>query len=183
MTVIVKHVQRDTSVQELLIEYHVCQAVIGRRLPLRLMKPGRPAVLVKRGNTSQMRHNLPASLARPATSAPNLPQLPSRAAALRSTALQRLQLLTLPRQATTPLQLLLPTNRESAKNLARLDSLAWEESSRSASRVQPTSPTLLKIPASPAQRVLLGLTKPQPAPPRPTPSANRVSPALHARKV
>ena len=144
------------------------------------MKPGRPAVLVKRGNISQMRHNLPASLARPATSARNLPQFPSHAGALRSTALQRVPLSTLHYQATTPPRLPPVKDRESINSLARLDLLAWEESSLSASRVQPTSQILLKRPASPAHRVLLEPTKPQPVPPHLTLFVSPVPQVLRA---
>ena len=161
--------RRDINAPEEPTRWHVCLAVIGRRLLLQLELP---AVLAKRVNINPTRHKPPASLVLLATSAPNLPQLPSLAAALLFTVLQRVPLLTLRRRDTTPPQLLLPMKRESANYLARLVSLAWEESSLSASRVLPTSPTLLKVPASPAQRVLPEPTKPQPVPPHPTLSVN-----------
>ena len=88
MTVIVKHAQQVTSAQELLIEYHVCLVVIGKKLLHRPMKLGQPAALAKRANINPMRHKPPASLARPATSAQNLPQLPFNAVALLFTVLQ-----------------------------------------------------------------------------------------------
>jgi hypothetical protein len=159
MTVIVKHAQRDSSAQELLIEYHVCLVVIGRRLLLQPMKLGQPAALATRANINPTRHRPPASRARTAISAPNLPQLPFNVAALLFTALRRAPSSTLQPLAITPPQLLPPMKRESANCLARLVLLVWEESSQSASRVQPTSPTLLKLPASPAHCVPLGPTK------------------------
>ena len=109
-----------------------------------------------------------------------LPSPRSNAVASLFTALQKVRLSTLRLRDTTPPQLPPPTKRESANCLARLVSLVWEESSLSASRVLPTSPTLLEVPASPAQRVPLGPTKLQPAPPQPTPSVKPAPPALRA---
>jgi hypothetical protein len=142
----------------------------------RLMNRENLAIHVWQEGIKEMAERKIVRLALKDTSAPSHPQLQSNAAALLFTVLLRVPLSTLRRQDTTLPQLLPPTKRESANCLARLVSLAWEESSLSASRVLPSSPTLLKRPASPALRVLPEPTKAQPVAPQPTLSANLAGP-------